>query len=311
MKRGVDSNVAELRRIRERSRPARCERTVESGKNVMMIVLVAGAHGRLGSRVVALLLNRGHTVRALVRTDAQAAALRDAGADAVVADLRGDVEWTADGCDAAVFAAGARHRPELGQIDAGGAAKLAEAADRYELTRFLLPSVIGADRPERRDGGVREFLAAKQHAERRLARLELPWTILRFGRLTEDPGNGRIDTAVRPGTPVTTSRDDAALAIADALERPHLARQVVNVVDGNRRVAEALDAIEPLPLPPPQSPRTGAAVPLGVAQADNPPDDPEMIQPDAPPLDADVEWEGDGPVPLEPTGNEDPAPWMP
>lgn len=52
-----------------------------------------------------------------VRTDAEASALRDVGADAIVADLRGDVEWTADGCDAAVFAAGARHR-----------------------TRFLLPS---------------------------------------------------------------------------------------------------------------------------------------------------------------------------
>jgi nucleoside-diphosphate-sugar epimerase len=276
-----------------------------------MIVLVAGAHGRLGSRVVALLLSRGHTVRALVRTDGQAAALREAGADAVVADLRGDVEWTADGCDAAVFAAGARHRPELGAIDAGGAAKLAEAANRYELTRFLLPSVVGADRPERRDGGVREFLEAKQHAERRLGRLELPWTILRFGRLTEDEGNGRIDTAVRLGEPVTTSRDDAALAIAEALQRPHLARQIVNVVDGERHVADALDAVEPLPLPPPQSVPAGAAAPLGVAQADNPPDDPDMIEPDASPLDADVEWEGDGPVPPEPVGNEDPAPGIP
>ena len=276
-----------------------------------MIVLVAGAHGRLGSRVVALLLTRGHDVRALVRTDAQAAVLRGAGAAAVVADLRGDVEWTADGCEAAVFTAAARHRRELGSVDGGGSAKLAEAAARYDLTRFVLASVVGADRPERREGVERAFVTAKQDAERRLDGLALPWTILRFGRLTEDPGNGRIDTVVRAGAPLTTSRDVAALAIADALERRHLARQVVNVVDGNRRVAEALDAIEPLPLPPPQSPRTGAAVPLGVAQADNPPDDPEMIQPDAPPLDADVEWEGDGPVPLEPTGNEDPAPWMP
>jgi nucleoside-diphosphate-sugar epimerase len=276
-----------------------------------MLVLVAGAHGRLGSRVVALLLNRGHAVRALVRTDAQAAALRDAGADAVVADLRGDVEWTAEGCDAAVFAAGARHRPELLAIDAGGAAKLAEAADHYDLTRFLLASVVGADRPERRDGGVREFLAAKQHAERRLARLELPWTILRFGRLTEDAGNGRIDTVVRPGAPVTTSRDDAALAIAAALARPHLARQVVNVVDGERHVADALDAVEPRPLPPPQPVPTGSPAPLGAAQADNPPDDSDMIEPDAPPLDADVEWEGDGPVPPRPVGNEDPAPGIP
>ena len=276
-----------------------------------MIVLVAGAHGRLGSRVVALLLSRGHTVRGLVRTDAQAEALRGVGAEAVVADLRGDVEWTADGCDAAVFAAGARHRPELGAIDAGGAAKLAEAADRYELTRFVLSSVIGADSPERREGGVREFLAAKQHAERRLAGLELPWTILRFGRLTEDPGDGRIDTAVRRGAPVTTTRDDAALAIVEALSRPHLARQAVNVVDGERQVADALDAVEPLPLPPRQPAPTGASAPLGEAQADNPPDDPDMIESDASPLDADVEWEGDGPVPLEPVGNEDPSPGVP
>jgi hypothetical protein len=116
---------------------------------------------------------------------------------------------------------------------------------------------------------------------------------------------------VRAGAPLPTRRDGAALAIADALERPHLARQVVNVLDGERRVADALDAIEPLPLPPPGSPPTREAVPLGVAQADNPPDDPKMIFPDASPLDADVEWVGDGPVPPEPVGNDDPAPGIP
>lgn len=276
-----------------------------------MFVLVAGAHGRLGERVVALLLHRGHRVRALVRTEEHAAGLRNAGAEAVVADLRGDVEWTAEGCEAAIFAAGARHRADLGAIDAGGAAKLAEAADRYDLQRFLLASVIGAHRPERRDGGVREFLAAKQHAERRLARLSLPWTILRFGRLTERPGTGHIDTVVRAGARVTTSRDDAALALADSLSRSHLARLAVNVIDGERRVADALDAVEPRPLPAPAPPATGAAASLGAAQSDNPPDDPAMINADATPLDADVEWEGDGPVPPEPVGNEDPAPGIP
>jgi nucleoside-diphosphate-sugar epimerase len=275
-----------------------------------MVVLVAGAHGRLGSRILALLLHRGHTVRALVRSESQAAALRDIGADAVVADLRGDVEWTADGCEAAVFAAGARHRGELGAIDAGGAAKLAEAADRYDLARFVLCSAVGAQHPERRDGGVHEFLAAKHHAEQRLARLGVPWTILRFGRLTEEPGTGHIDTALRPGR-LTVSRDDAALAVVETLAREHLARQVVNVVDGDRTVANALDAIVPLPLPPPEAITTGRAVPLGAAQADNPPDEPGMIAPDAPPLDADVEWVGDGPVPPEPVGNEDPAPYIP
>jgi uncharacterized protein YbjT (DUF2867 family) len=282
-----------------------------------MRVLLAGAHGRLGERVLALLLHRGHGVRALVRTESQAEALRSRGAEAVVVDLRDDVEWVVEGCDAAVFAAGARHRAELGAVDAGGAAKLAEAAYRYEYSRFLLCSVIGADRPERREGGVREFLAAKHHAEQRLAELDMPWTILRFGRLTEAPGDGRIDTSIGRDTPLTLSRDDAALTVADALGRAHLARLAIPIVDGDplvddeRRVTGALDAIAPRPLPAPPPGPTGREASLGAAQSTNPPDAPDMIAPDAPPLDADVEWEGDGPVPAEPVGNEDPAPGIP
>lgn len=276
-----------------------------------MIVLLAGAHGRLGGRVLALLLERGHTVRALVRTERQADALRGAGAEAIVGDLRGDVEWAARGCEATVFAAGARHRGDLGAVDAGGAAKLAGAAYHHDHERFLLCSVIGAGRPERRTGGVGEFLAAKHHAELRLASLNLPWSILRLGRLTEAPGDGRIAQAPTAGAPVRITRDDAALVIADALVRPHLAHLIVPVVDGDRHVADVLDAIAPRPLPPAQAARTGTAAALGDAQADNPPDAADMIAADAAPLDADVEWDGDGPVPAEPVGNEDPAPEIP
>ena len=99
--------------------------------------------------------------------------------------------------------------------------------------------------------------------------------------------------------------------MAEALVRRHLAHQVVNIVDGDRRVADALDAIAPRPVPAPAPAPTGREAPLSAAQADNPPDAADMIQADAQPLDADVEWEGDGPVPPEPVGNEDPAPGIP
>ena len=270
-----------------------------------MIVLVAGAHGRLGGRIVELLVSRGHTVRALVRTPAQAGELERAGVQPLIADLRGDVEWTADGCDAAIFAAGARHRAELPAIDGGGAAKLAEAANRYELDRFILCSAVGAGRPDLREGPLREFLSAKHHAERRVEQLDMPWTILRFGRLTDVPGCGRIDISLPPGTPVTLDRDDAALAIVESLPRDHLRRQVVHVIDGDRHVADALDAVEPPPLPPVRP--SG----LGAAQAENPPDEPDMIEPDASPLDTDVEYVGDGPLPPELVDNDDPAPGIP
>jgi nucleoside-diphosphate-sugar epimerase len=276
-----------------------------------MIVLVAGAHGRLGQRLVALLRTNGHVVRALVRSEEQAAALRDIGAEAIVADLRGDVEWAAEGCDATIVAAGARHRAELGAVDAGGAAKLAEAAARYEQTRFVLCSIIGAGHAERADGALGEFLAAKHHAEQRTAELDLPWTILRFGELTERSGTGRIETTPGAGAKLTLSRDDAALTIAGTLSRPHLAHQVVTVIDGDRTVADALDAIAPRPLPATPAEPTGAVASLGAAQSDNPPDAPDMIAPDALPLDSDVDWEGDGPSPAEPVDNEDPSPGVP
>jgi nucleoside-diphosphate-sugar epimerase len=276
-----------------------------------MRVLLAGGHGRVGERVLALLLARGHWVRALVRSDGQAEAVRGLGAEAVVGDLRGDVEWAADGCDAAIFAAGARHRADLGAIDAAGAAKLAEAAFRYEHQRFVLCSAVGADRHDRAAGGVGEFLAAKHHAELRLARLDMPWTILRLGRLTEEAGTGHVATHAEPGVPLRVSRDDAALAVVEALERPHLSHRAIPIVQGDRRIAEALDAIPPRPAPPPERVGTGTAVSLGAAQADNPRHAADMLFPDATPLDADVDWEGDGPVPVEPVGNDDPAPGIP
>ncbi|HWT92220.1 MAG TPA: hypothetical protein VN238_04440 [Solirubrobacteraceae bacterium] len=50
---------------------------------------------------------------------------------------------------------------------------------------------------------------------------------------------------------------------------------------------------------------------LGDAQAANPPDDPDMLTPDAGELDTDVEFEGEPAPPPEERGNEDPAPNSP
>jgi hypothetical protein len=120
-------------------------------------------------------------------------------------------------------------------------------------------------RPARASGALGDFLAAKHHAERRLAELDMPWSILRFGQLTETPGTARIRTTVSRDTRLTLSRDDAALTIVEAVSRSHLARQAIVVLDGDRHVADALDAIPPRPLPPPDTtdrhgghPRRGA-----------------------------------------------------
>ena len=50
---------------------------------------------------------------------------------------------------------------------------------------------------------------------------------------------------------------------------------------------------------------------LGNAQSHNPPDDPDMLTPDAAAIDTDTEYEGEGQPPEDERGNEDPAPNMP
>jgi hypothetical protein len=55
----------------------------------------------------------------------------------------------------------------------------------------------------------------------------------------------------------------------------------------------------------------GGEASLGDAQSTNPPDDPDMLTPDAGYLDTDTDYEGDGPEPPQERGNEDPAPNAP
>ena len=50
---------------------------------------------------------------------------------------------------------------------------------------------------------------------------------------------------------------------------------------------------------------------LGDAQSSNPPDDADYIEDDAPPLDADTDYEGEGDPPPVERGNDDPAPGIP
>jgi hypothetical protein len=76
-------------------------------------------------------------------------------------------------------------------------------------------------------------------------------------------------------------------------------------VAGDRHIADALDAIEPDPLPPIRN--SG----LGAVQADDPRPDPDMLFPDAGPFDPAVDYEGEGPPDPEVVDNDDPAPGIP
>ena len=71
-----------------------------------MDVLVAGSHGQVGQQITKILSRSDHTVRGMVRDEAQVADIEAMGAEAVVADLTQDVSHAVTGRDAVIFAAG-------------------------------------------------------------------------------------------------------------------------------------------------------------------------------------------------------------
>jgi uncharacterized protein YbjT (DUF2867 family) len=215
-----------------------------------MRVVIAGGHGKIALRLARLLANRGDTAFGLVRNPDHVADVRAIGAQAVVCDLeQADVaELSAHlrGADAAVFAAGAgpgsgAARKET--VDRAAAVLLADAAEALGVRRHLQVSAMGLDRAADRsiDEVFAAYLRAKGAAERDLRNRDLDATILRPGRLTDDPGTGRVRLAasVEPGE---ISRDDVAAVLLALLDEPRTTGSTLELVAGDSSVVDAVAA---------------------------------------------------------------------
>jgi uncharacterized protein YbjT (DUF2867 family) len=207
-------------------------------------VLVIGANGKVGRLLVPLLVDAGHGVRAMVRDGAQAPAQRDAGAEPVVADLEGDFGHSLDGCDAVVFTAGSGGHTgadKTAAVDGLGAIRSIDAARSRRVRRFVMVSSRGADDPDR-SPAIRHYLVAKAIADGYLERAGLDHTILRPGRLTDDPPTGRIRAGVGVGRGEIT-RADVAATVVVALETPATIGKAFEILNDGVPIAEALGRV--------------------------------------------------------------------
>ena len=208
-----------------------------------MDVVVAGGHGQIGLRLLALLAERGHRARGLIRNPDHAAELSEIGAEAVVCDMEqlDDLSECCEGADAVVFAAGAGpgSGPERKRtVDYGAAVKLMEAG----VSRYVMVSAIAADRPDEWSDAMRPYYEAKAGADRRLQESELDYTIVRPGGLTDDPGTGRV----RVGTGLDygyVPRDDVAAVLLAALEEPNSIGKTFELVSGDTPIEDALRSL--------------------------------------------------------------------
>ena len=209
-----------------------------------MRVVVAGAHGQVARRLVRLLADRGDDVLGLVRNPDHVVDVLADGGRGVVVDLEKasveEVAWALADTDAVVFAAGAGPGSGAARkdtVDRGGAVLLAEAAERAGVRRYVLVSSMGVDRvrggstPDAVDEVFVAYLRAKLAAEDDVRGRDLDWTVLRPGRLTDDPRTGRVrlSPSVPPGE---VPRDDVAAVVVRLLDDPSTVGQVLELVAG-------------------------------------------------------------------------------
>lgn len=217
-----------------------------------MRVVIAGGHGKIALILEKLLHQRGDTAVGLIRNPDHAADLESIGAQPVVLDLeQASVEEVANvlqGADAVVFAAGAgpgsgAARKET--VDRDAAILLADAAEAAGVGRYVMISAMGADvkRPTGEDPVFAAYLRAKAAADADVtARDALATTIVRPGRLTDDPGTGRVRLAESTGYGAIPRADVAAVLVA-VLDSPATAGRTVELIDGDTPVDEAVEAL--------------------------------------------------------------------
>jgi uncharacterized protein YbjT (DUF2867 family) len=209
-----------------------------------MDVVIAGGHGQIALRLARLLAARGERVRSLIRNPDHAADVEATGAEAVVADMEAldDLSGFVEGADAVVFAAGAGpgSGPERKRtVDLGAAVKLIEAARAAKVRRYMMVSSIGADDPAAGGEAMRPYLEAKAEADAALASSGLDYTIVRPGRLTNEPGTSRVaagEGLERADIP----RDDVAAVLVAVLDEPRTVGRTFVVVEGDAPIVDAL-----------------------------------------------------------------------
>jgi uncharacterized protein YbjT (DUF2867 family) len=215
-----------------------------------MRVAIAGGHGQVGRRLTRRLSARGDRAIALIRDPDHADDVRADGGEPVVCDLEAaevdEVAKAIASADAVVFAAGAGpgSGPERKEtMDHGGAVKLIEAARADGIGRYLMVSSMGADPDREADDAFGAYQRAKGRADAALRASGLEYTIVRPGRLTDDPGSGRVRVGEHVGRG-EVPRDDVAGVLVAALDAPGTVGTVFEVVSGDVPIAEALAALK-------------------------------------------------------------------
>lgn len=209
-------------------------------------VLVVGANGHTGTKVVQLLKNHGqYDPVAMIRDESQTSKFESMGVEYRLADLEGDISYVLGGIDKIIFTAGSGSKTgpdKTISVDQDGAKKLIDEAEKQGIKKFVMLSSMGADNPDSNDR-IKHYLQAKHNADEHLKASGLNYAIVRPGGLTHDEHLGKIDASEKLNHQGKISREDVAQVLVASLDHAQIRNKTIEIVNGNTSIAEALASL--------------------------------------------------------------------
>lgn len=209
-----------------------------------MKVLVIGANGNTGKRVVRRLSESAHEPLAMIRNPNQRATFDEFGVPTVLADLEYPIDHAVAGCQAVIFAAGSGShtgKDKTVLVDHIGAIRSIVTAQAQRVCRYIMLSSLNADVNSR--SRLSHYHKAKGYADTHLRESDLDYTIICPGGLRDDHGNGRVSVNTECALSGITTRDNLAAALVACLDIEGTIGKTFSLLEGDIPLKEALHLV--------------------------------------------------------------------
>lgn len=205
-------------------------------------ILVAGANGTTGRIIIDILKkSKEYNPVAMVRKEEQKERFEKDKVTTVLADLEDDLSQAVSQMDKVIFAAGSGGKKVI-EVDQDGAKRLIDASKQAKIKKFVMLSAMGTDDPSQ-GGDLKDYLEAKQVADKHLRKSGLNYVIVRPGHLTNEAGKGKIELESKLNKSGSISRADVAKTLVEVLGMSIMQNQTFEILEGENPIEKAVQSI--------------------------------------------------------------------
>jgi uncharacterized protein YbjT (DUF2867 family) len=204
--------------------------------------LIIGANGKIGKIICEKSKEKNIPIKAMIRKSEQKSYFDNLGIETVIGDLEDEFAMAYQDVDSVVFTAGSGAHTGGDKtilVDLYGAMRSIDLAVEKGIKHFIMISAFRAKNPLQGPEKIRHYLVAKKLADDYLKNSSLTYTILRPGRLSNDPGTGTITTDIQSSQVSSVSRENVADCVLACFDNPAIHNKVIDLLDGDTPIEQA------------------------------------------------------------------------